>query len=145
MRSKEKAEWLVDVTENWFYENNDIENWEVADYLGEIMKNEFVVQIEDGSLLQIGTYCTEYWKICTNETYSEETIFNFLHHLPKCDLSKVRLQDYESPDMAPHTNQILGMGISSESSEPKEPKEPKKREEPEIDEDGFEMVKKKRK
>ena len=132
----------MDVTENWFYLNANIENWEVADYLGEIMKNEFVVQIEDGSLLQVGTYCTEYWKICTNETYSEETIFNFLHHLPKCDLSKVRLQDYEDADMAPSTNQILGMGISAE---PKEPKEPKKREEPEIDEDGFEMVKSRKK
>ena len=143
MKSREKAEWLVDVTENWFYLNNDIENCEVADYLGEIMKNEFVVQIEDGSLLQMGTYCTEYWKICTNETYSEETIFNFLHHLPKCDLAKVRLQDYEDADMAPSTNQIGSMGISLEA-EPKEPKEPKKREEPEIDEDGFEMVKKKK-
>ena len=135
---------MVDVTENWFYLNNNIENWEVADYLGEIMKNEFVVQIEDGSLLQVGTYCTEYWKICTNETYSEETIFNFLHHLPKCDLAKVRLQDYEDADMAPSTNQIGSMGITLEA-EPKEPKEPKKREEPEIDEDGFEMVKSRRK
>ena len=133
---------MVDVTENWFYLNSGLENWEVEDYLGEIMKNEFNVQIEDGSLLQIGTYCTEYWTICTNETYSEETIFNFLHHLPKCDLSKVRLQDYEDADMAPSTNQILGMGISEE---PKEPKEPKKREEPEIDEDGFEMVKSRKK
>ena len=142
MKSKEKAEWLVDVTENWFYLNANIENWEVADYLGEIMKNEFVVQIEDGSLLQVGTYCTEYWRICTNETYSEETIFNFLHHLPKCDLSKVRLQDYEDADMAPHTNQISSMDLSLE---PKEPKEPKKREEPEIDEDGFETVRSKKK
>ena len=133
---------MVDVCENWFYENQDIEIWEVADYLGEIMKNEFVVQIEDGSLLQVGTYCTEYWKICTNETYSEETIFNFLHHLPKCDLSKVRLQDYEDADMAPSTNQIMDMDISAG---PSEPKEPKKREEPEIDEDGFEMVKSKKK
>ena len=134
----------MDVTENWFYLNNDIENWEVADYLGEIMKNEFVVQIEDGSLLQVGTYCTEYWRICTNESYSEETIFNFLHHLPKCDLSKVRLQDYEDADMAPSTNQIGSMGISLEA-EPKEPKEPKKREEPEIDEDGFETVRSRKK
>ena len=132
---------MVDVTENWFYLNSDIENWEVADYLGEIMKNEFVVQIEDGSLLQVGTYCTEYWRICTNETYSEETIFNFLHHLPKCDLSKVRLQDYEDADMAPNTNQIGSMGISVEA----EPREPRKREEPEIDEDGFEMVKSRKK
>ena len=131
----------MDVTENWFYLNNDLENWEVADYLGEIMKNEFVVQIEDGSLLQMGTYCTEYWKICTNETYSEETIFNFLHHLPKCDLSKVRLQDYEDADMAPSTNQIMDMDLSEG---PSEPKEPKKRVEPEIDEDGFEMVKSKK-
>ena len=128
----------MDVTENWFYLNNDIENWEVADYLGEIMKNEFVVQIEDGSLLQMGTYCTEYWKICTNETYSEETIFNFLHHLPKCDLTKVRLQDYEDADMRPSTNMISSMNLLAE------PKEPKKREEPEIDEDGFEMVKSKK-
>ena len=132
----------MDVTENWFYLNENIENWEVADYLGEIMKNEFVVQIEDGSLLQMGTYCTEYWKICTNETYSEETIFNFLHHLPKCDLSKVRLQDYEDADMAPQTNQILGLDLSVE---PKTPKEPKKREEPEIDEDGFETVRSRKK
>ena len=32
-QSKEKAEWLVGATESWFYQNKDLQDWEVGDLL----------------------------------------------------------------------------------------------------------------
>ena len=145
-KSKQKAEWMVDVTENWFYLNSEIENYEVADYLEQIMNNEFSLRIDDGSLLQVGTYVTEYYKICTTESYSEDTIINFLHHLPKCDISKCRYADEVEEigeGIANTTTSFMSIDSGEVSDAPEKPK--KQREEPEIDEDGFEMVKSKKK
>ena len=149
-KSKQKAEWMVDVTENWFYLNSEIENYEVADYLEQIMHNEFSLSIDDGSLLQVGTYVTEYYKICTTESYSEDTIINFLHHLPKCDISKCRYADEVEEigaGIASTTTSFMNIGANNDSEEMRDSPEKRKkqREEPVIDEDGFEMVKSKKK
>ena len=144
--SQRKAEWMVDVTENWFYLNDQIENYEVADFLEEIMHNEFSLKVDDGSLLQVGTYVTEYYKICTTESYTEDTIINFLHHLPKCDVSKCRYVDEVMEIEEGIANVNTGTGALNDSlREDKPEKPPKQREEPEIDEDGFEMVKSRKK
>ena len=141
---------MVDVTENWFYLNSEIENYEVADYLEQIMHNEFSLSIDDGSLLQVGTYVTEYYKICTTESYSEDTIINFLHHLPKCDISKCRYADEVEEigaGIASTTTSFMNIGANNDSEEMRDSPEKRKkqREEPVIDEDGFEMVKSKKK
>lgn len=147
-KSRQKAEWMVDVTENWFYLNNDIENYEVSDFLEEIMHNEFSLRVDDGSLLQVGTYVTEYYKICTTESYTEDTIINFLHHLPKCDVSKCRYADEVEEigeGIANYNTGALNMDVNDSLREDQPEKPPKQREEPEIDEDGFEMVKSRKK
>ena len=52
-QSKEKAEWLEDVTEEWFYENKDVEPYELQDFLEEIIEAEFNLQIDDGSVGEV--------------------------------------------------------------------------------------------
>ena len=63
---------MVGVTENWFYENKDLDWFEVADFLGQIMQNEFILQVDDGSLDEVAKKVCKYYKICTTE--SEENI-----------------------------------------------------------------------
>ena len=55
-QSKEKAEWMEEVTENWFHENRDIQAFEVEEFLGEILETEFQLQIDDGSLGEVGCH-----------------------------------------------------------------------------------------
>jgi hypothetical protein len=53
-RSAEKAEWLEEVTEQWFLENKDIEPHELEeDFLEGILMEEFNLQIDDGSLAEV--------------------------------------------------------------------------------------------
>ena len=70
--SKEKAQWMVGVTENWFYENKDLEYYEVADFLEEVIQNEFHCFVEDGSLREVAREVCFYYKYCS--TRDEETI-----------------------------------------------------------------------
>jgi len=53
VQSKEKAEWMTGVVENFFYENDNLISEEVADYIGEMLDNEFNSICEDGSLEEL--------------------------------------------------------------------------------------------
>ena len=70
--SKAKAEWMAEATENWFYENKDIQPSEVALFLDDIIIAEFNCDLQDGSLEQVGEKVCSYWRICSTE--DEESI-----------------------------------------------------------------------
>ncbi|XP_038603762.1 pre-rRNA-processing protein TSR2 homolog [Tachyglossus aculeatus] len=53
VHSQEKAEWLMGVVEEYFFNNADLEQDEVEDFLFELMTNEFDTVVEDGSLPQV--------------------------------------------------------------------------------------------
>ncbi|XP_028923724.1 pre-rRNA-processing protein TSR2 homolog [Ornithorhynchus anatinus] len=53
IHSQEKAEWLMGVVEEYFFNNADLEQDEVEDFLSELMTNEFDTVVEDGSLPQV--------------------------------------------------------------------------------------------
>jgi len=154
--SKEKAEWLVGVTENWFYENKDLEYYEVADFLEEIIQNEFHCFVEDGSLREVAREVCFYFKYCS--TRDEETVRRKLQSLPKCDLSRctvenmvtdtegnsLSLDDDDSPSSSSQSQlpEIEKLSISEYDKQVELRKESKA---PEVDEDGFETVKTKTK
>ena len=71
-QSREKAEWLAQVLENWFYENKDLEAYEVANFLEEIIGNEFNLTIDDGSPMEIARTVCDYFAICS--TSNEDTV-----------------------------------------------------------------------
>merc|ERR1719420_138113 len=79
-QSKEKAEWMVGATETWFYENDDLEDWEV----------------NDGSYLEIGKKICEYFEFCNNN--SENAVIKKLLSLPRCDVEKSKVDDLTSLD-----------------------------------------------
>ena len=132
-QSKEKAEWMVGVTENWFYENKDLEDFEVADFLDEIMQNEFTLSIDDGSLDDVARTVCEYFTICSSS--DEADIKAKLQSLPKCDLSKCQFKDEFNDEEAESNHETVEKAENTDD----------KSNVAEVDEDGFETVKSRRK
>uniref|UniRef100_A0A3Q1G4P6 Pre-rRNA-processing protein TSR2 homolog n=1 Tax=Acanthochromis polyacanthus TaxID=80966 RepID=A0A3Q1G4P6_9TELE len=52
---QQKADWMVDVVQQYFHDNADLQPSEVEDYLSDLMDQEFDTVVEDGSLPQ--TFC----------------------------------------------------------------------------------------
>jgi len=90
-QSKEKAEWMVGATETWFYENDDLEDWEVADFLEDITSAEFNLEVNDGSHEEIAKKICEYFQFCNNN--SESAVRTKLLSLPKCDVENSKVHD----------------------------------------------------
>jgi len=76
LQSKEKAEWMEESLETWFYENKDIEPYEVEEFLGDIIEAEFQLQIDDGSLREVGCKVCEFFSIC--RTQNQEKVIERL-------------------------------------------------------------------
>ncbi|KAM4737633.1 pre-rRNA-processing protein TSR2 homolog [Anableps anableps] len=49
----QKADWLVDVVQQYFHDNADLQQYEVEDFLSQLMDQEFDTVVEDGSLPQV--------------------------------------------------------------------------------------------
>ncbi|KAF3840436.1 hypothetical protein F7725_006298 [Dissostichus mawsoni] len=49
----QKADWMVDVVQQFFHDNADLQRGEVEDFLSDIMNQEFNTVVEDGSLPQM--------------------------------------------------------------------------------------------
>ena len=140
-QSREKAEWMTGVTENWFYENKDLEVFEVSDFLDEIMINEFTVSVDDGSLDDVARSICEFYAVCKSSDV--ETVMAKLQSLPKYNLANVQIQEYNYVDDSGPANYLQKL----DKMEIKEPKVKVEKEKiaPEIDEDGFETVKSRKK
>ena len=95
-QGREIAQWMVDAVVQWFNENENLEAHEVADFLEQIVAQEFNLQIDDGSSDAIGTTICEFYKICTS-TKSSEEIISKIRTLPKWDLSRCQITEQGVP------------------------------------------------
>uniref|UniRef100_A0A8C5HEF7 Pre-rRNA-processing protein TSR2 homolog n=1 Tax=Gouania willdenowi TaxID=441366 RepID=A0A8C5HEF7_GOUWI len=50
---QQKADWLVDVVQQYFHDNADLQQCEVEDFIAELMDQEFDTVVDDGSLPQV--------------------------------------------------------------------------------------------
>ncbi|CAB1440934.1 unnamed protein product [Pleuronectes platessa] len=51
--AQQKADWMVDVVQQYFHDNADLLQCEVEDYIAELMNQEFDTVVDDGSLPQV--------------------------------------------------------------------------------------------
>uniref|UniRef100_A0A3B3ZFP6 Pre-rRNA-processing protein TSR2 homolog n=1 Tax=Periophthalmus magnuspinnatus TaxID=409849 RepID=A0A3B3ZFP6_9GOBI len=51
---QQKADWMVDVLQQYFHDNADLQQYEVEDYISTLMDQEFDTVVDDGSLPQVG-------------------------------------------------------------------------------------------
>ncbi|KAM9833719.1 pre-rRNA-processing protein TSR2 homolog [Syngnathus typhle] len=50
---QQKADWLVDVVQQYFHDNDDLAQDEVEDFISTLMDQEFQTVVDDGSLPQV--------------------------------------------------------------------------------------------
>uniref|UniRef100_A0A3Q2XEK4 Pre-rRNA-processing protein TSR2 homolog n=2 Tax=Haplochromini TaxID=319058 RepID=A0A3Q2XEK4_HAPBU len=50
---QQKADWMVDVVQQYFHDNADLQQYEVEDFIAELMDQEFNTVVDDGSLPQV--------------------------------------------------------------------------------------------
>jgi len=86
------AKWMVEATVKWFSENKDLEFYEVEDFLAEIIDHEFNLRIDDGSTSEISRLLCEFYTLSSSKTHEDE-LKKRLQALPKCDLSKCRIEE----------------------------------------------------
>uniref|UniRef100_A0A3Q3M6Z3 Pre-rRNA-processing protein TSR2 homolog n=1 Tax=Mastacembelus armatus TaxID=205130 RepID=A0A3Q3M6Z3_9TELE len=55
---QQKADWMVDVVQQYFHDNADLQQSEVEDFIAELMDQEFDTVIDDGSLPQVNEKTT---------------------------------------------------------------------------------------
>lgn len=69
--SSDKEKWLVDVIVQWYSENSGIEDYELEDFVTEILDNEFNAKVDDGSLLIICRKICSFFNLCNSGRSSE--------------------------------------------------------------------------
>ncbi|XP_015778536.1 PREDICTED: pre-rRNA-processing protein TSR2 homolog [Acropora digitifera] len=91
--SQEKAEWLVSVIDQVLRENDTIENYELEDYIAEILFGEFNTMADDGSLPKVVEKLCRYhglWKEGKTQQIQQE-----ISSAPKTKLPQFVKQETE--------------------------------------------------
>ncbi|CAJ1085688.1 pre-rRNA-processing protein TSR2 homolog [Xyrichtys novacula] len=50
---EQKADWMVDVVQQYFHDNADLQQYEVEDFIAQLMDQEFDTVVDDGSLPEV--------------------------------------------------------------------------------------------
>lgn len=61
---QQKAEWMVDVVQKYFYENSDLDPTEVEDYISVLLDQEFNTVADDGSLAKLSQQLCSLFSEC---------------------------------------------------------------------------------
>ncbi|KAJ8257766.1 hypothetical protein GJAV_G00189460 [Gymnothorax javanicus] len=69
--SQQKADWMVGVVQQYFHENANLEQYEVEDFLADLMNNEFDTVVDDGSLPQVASQVSQFYSQCKQGKLSE--------------------------------------------------------------------------
>merc|ERR1712029_83405 len=121
-QSKEIAQWMIGVTEQYFYDNEDIDAEEIAEDLATILDQELNTIVDDESDLQIGEFLCRMYQMCLAGKDSD--VKEELMKMPKPDLSNCRLQDdtsdreeeNECPNLVSEQMKTLQLSDSSSGS-----------------------------
>ncbi|XP_051509509.1 pre-rRNA-processing protein TSR2 homolog [Myxocyprinus asiaticus] len=69
--SQQKANWMVDVLQQYFNDNVDLQQNEVEDFISDLMNNEFDTMVEDGSLPQVAQKVCVMYQQCQQGKLTE--------------------------------------------------------------------------
>ncbi|XP_062315813.1 pre-rRNA-processing protein TSR2 homolog [Osmerus eperlanus] len=68
---QDKADWMVDVVQQYFHDNANLQQYEVEDFIADLMNNEFDTVVDDGSLPQIAERISEQFLRCQQGKLAE--------------------------------------------------------------------------
>ncbi|CAB1336019.1 unnamed protein product [Coregonus sp. 'balchen'] len=68
---QQKADWMVDVVQQYFHDNANLQPDEVEDYIADLMNNEFDTVVDDGSLPQVAQKVSQIFTQCQQGKLAE--------------------------------------------------------------------------
>ncbi|XP_021422648.2 pre-rRNA-processing protein TSR2 homolog [Oncorhynchus mykiss] len=68
---QQKADWMVDVVQQYFHDNENLQPDEVEDYIADLMNNEFDTVVDDGSLPQVAQKVSQIFTQCQQGKLAE--------------------------------------------------------------------------
>lgn len=67
----QKAEWMVHALQQYFIDNDELQQDEVEEFISDLMNNEFDTLVDDGSLPQVAQKVCEMFRQCQQDKLTE--------------------------------------------------------------------------
>ncbi|XP_024148403.1 pre-rRNA-processing protein TSR2 homolog [Oryzias melastigma] len=134
----QKADWMVDVVQQYFHDNANLQQYEVEDYLAVLLDQEFDTVVDDGSLPQVSLNLLQmyaHWQQGALE--SLKTSIQALSQ-KKTQRAKVQAPPISSDEDSDAETQEMECGESQQSSTCTHPPPPPQ------EEDGWTVVRRKK-
>ncbi|XP_017259305.1 pre-rRNA-processing protein TSR2 homolog [Kryptolebias marmoratus] len=137
---QQKADWMVDVVQQYFQDNADLQQSEVEDFLSELMDQEFDTVVEDGSLPQVSLRLLQLFAQWQQGALQQlqHTISTLTQN--KTQRAKVTALPTQSEEESDDETQVMECEESSLSGNRTHPPPPP----PQDEEDGWTLVKRKK-
>ncbi|KAK5613107.1 hypothetical protein CRENBAI_001440 [Crenichthys baileyi] len=136
---QQKADWMVDVVQQYFHDNADLQQYEVEDFLSQLMDQEFDTMVEDGSLPQVSVGLLQLFDQWQQGALQQlqNTVQTLTH--TKTPRAKVTAPPTQSDSESGEETQVMECEESSPSSSTAPPPPP-----PQDEEDGWTLVRRKK-
>ncbi|KCV71612.1 hypothetical protein H696_01030 [Fonticula alba] len=135
--SREKAEWLEEVLVEFVTTNKQIEQFDVEDFLFDILGEEFSCVAEDGSVEAVSKTVCKIW-----DELKEDTLTGLEGLRARAPAAaRVVAQAIQTTEIQDSDSESDGDDEETEGDDiPVEDAKPPQRPAPDVDEDGFELV-----
>lgn len=136
---QQKADWMVDVVQQYFHDNADLQQYEVEDFIAQLMDQEFDTVVDDGSLPQVSVSLLQVFSQWQQGALQplKHTINTLTQKTSQ--RAKVTAPATQSDDDSDDETQAMDCESSSPSVSRTEPRPPRQEEE-----DGWTVVQKKK-
>ncbi|XP_041713022.1 pre-rRNA-processing protein TSR2 homolog isoform X2 [Coregonus clupeaformis] len=104
---QQKADWMVDVVQQYFHDNANLQPDEVEDYIADLMNNEFDTVVDDGSLPQVAQKVSQIFTQCQQGKLAEV----------KEQIAKLKKKSAERAKVTPQPNNADGEESDGDETE----------------------------
>ncbi|KAM8830372.1 pre-rRNA-processing protein TSR2 homolog [Synchiropus picturatus] len=132
---QQKADWLVDVVQQYFHDNADLQSFEVEDFVAQLMDQEFDTVVDDGSLPQVSQQLMQMFS-----KYQQGALPELAQSIQTLRLKNTVRSKATAPPAESDSDSESDSQMECETPQPSAP--PARPQEP--DEDGWTVVRKKK-
>ncbi|XP_070766980.1 pre-rRNA-processing protein TSR2 homolog [Enoplosus armatus] len=137
---QQKADWMVDVVQQYFLDNTDLQQYEVEDFIAQLMDQEFDTVVDDGSLPQVSISLLQVFSQWQQGALQQ--LKDTINHLTqKSQRAKVTAPPTQSGEDSDDEIQVMECESSSPSVSRTNPPPPPP---PQDEDDGWTVVRKKK-
>uniref|UniRef100_UPI0037E74013 pre-rRNA-processing protein TSR2 homolog n=1 Tax=Semicossyphus pulcher TaxID=241346 RepID=UPI0037E74013 len=131
---QQKADWMVDVVQQYFHDNADLQQCEVEDFIAQLMDQEFDTVVDDGSLPEVSGSLQQVFSQWQQGALQQ--LQHTINTLKKSQRTKVTAPPTQSDDDSDDETQVMECesGPSVRTDPPP----------PQDEDDGWTLVRKKK-